>query len=212
MRRRFAFIALATVLALTGLGLWLQHRSSDAEDDRADSSATKQVIAAFTSIVSGGLAEGEISSSRQWQPFSEMEPVAGGVPLQTRLAVAETLGGRAALDTLGLEFGSARRARTPSGLVLWMVSGRGVMCLIREKRVAISCASKRRAIRRGLLLQIHRNSRGASEPNFMAIGVAPDWAAGISLEAGGVPVTLPIQANAFDFSATRSIRVLKLTR
>ena len=213
MYRRPLFAVLATViLALSGLGLWIKTRTSEAEEDRSASTATKQASAALNAIVRRGLAEGEISAFRQWRAFSGVRSVAGGVPPRIRLAVAETLGGKAALGSLGLEFSQARRTTTPSGIRLWMVPGRGVMCLVRAERLAIACSSKRKAIHRGVLLQIHRASPGAEESDFTTIGVVPDWAAGISLQAGEAPVTLPIQANAFDFSATRSIRVLRLTR
>lgn len=212
MYRRNLFVAVASlVVALLALALWIQARSLDAEGGRSDSTTTRQASAALDAIVRSGLAEGEMSDSRLWQSFSGVESVAGGVPPRTRLAVAEILGRPAVSDTLGLKFDSARQAKTPSGTTLWVVSGRGVMCLIREERIAISCSTKRKAIRHGLLLQVRRTSSTVDDPAFTTIGIVPDRATGISLQAGDVPVTLPVQANAFDFGATRSIKVLRLT-
>ena len=92
-----------------------------------------------------------------------------------------------------------------------MVPGRGVMCLIRVERTATACARKRTALRQGLILQTRRTSLAADEPAFTTIGIVPDWATGVSLRAGSAPVTLPVAGNAFDFAATRPIRVLRLT-
>jgi len=211
-RRPLVATVASFLVVLSGLGLWIQARNSDAEDDRLATSNGTQASAAFGAIVKRGLSEGRVSASRQWHSFSGAEAVAGGVPRRTRLAVAETLGGQAGIDALGLEFDSAHQLRTPSGFTLWMVPGRGVMCLIRMERVATTCSTKRNAIRRGLLLQTHRTSATANEPAFSTIGVMPDWATAVSLRVGSVPVTIPIMANAFDFAATRSIRVLRLTR
>lgn len=211
-RRHLAAATVILVLSLTAFGLWSRTRDSSAARGSSTSTDNRHLPAALGAIAKRGLAEGGISASRQWNQFSGVESVAGGMPPQTRVAVAETVGGRASLDTLGLEFGSAHRATTPSGITLWMIPGPSVMCLVRAERLAIACSSKQKAVRRGLVLQIHRSSDAVDQPTFSAIGIVPDWATGISLQAGSVPVTLPIQANAFDFTATRSIRVVRLTR
>jgi hypothetical protein len=212
MRRRHIIVAITSIaIAMSGLGLWIQARLSDAGSIQPTATRTmRQASATLNAIVRGGLAEGAVPPMRQWRSFSGLRSVAGGVPSATRIAVAEAVGGRPGLDILDLDFDSARRATTPSGMSLWMVSGRGVMCLVRTERIAIACSGEKKANRRGVLLQIHRAAPAPNELAFVTIGIVPNWATGISLQIGDVPITLPIQANAFDFGAARSIRVLQL--
>jgi hypothetical protein len=212
MKRRHLVTAIAALaMALLALDLWVQTPDSGTQKS-STSSASQEASASLIALVRRGLAEDEVSLSKQWQRFSGVEPVAGGVPQPIRIKVVEALGGRLGREALDLDFGSARRERTPSGMTLWVVPGPGVMCMIREKQVAITCSSVQEAIRRGLLLQTRRTTSTADEADYATIGVVPDWANEISLRAGGAPVTLPIRSNAFDFAATRPIKVLRLTR
>jgi hypothetical protein len=115
---------------------------------------------------------------------------------------------------LKLRFDQARYAETPGGTDIWLVPGRGVMCLVRAPRIATTCDTGGKAARRGLVLQVYKVGKSPDHrpTQFMAMGVAPDGARGVLVKVGHESRAIPIVDNAFDYKAKAPITVVHLTR
>jgi hypothetical protein len=156
-------------------------------------------------------SEIKVDARRGKWPFSHVRPNAFGMPPRQQKEAFALLGRPALLQ---LRFDSALYARTPTGIGLWLVPGKGVICIFRAVRIASSCSTTAAVYRRGLQLQIFRSgATPASKPTqFTVLGVVPNWANAVSISVDGRRRKLPVVNNAFAGEAKSPIRILGLEK
>jgi hypothetical protein len=203
-------LVLVALLMVAALGVYLDTRGEDEAQSRTPARPTpqQQITAIWGKTVQRGEREARSGDVPEW-PFSGARVVAGGMPEPLRRGTTETLGGRAAIATLGLRFGDARRAETPSGIALWVVPANSVMCLIRAPRIATSCQTSTEAASKGLFIQTYKLAKPTSRKptSFSTIGVVPDDTPAVRLIVKRQTITVPVTRNAFDHTAKSPIRV-----
>jgi hypothetical protein len=113
-----------------------------------------------------------------------------------------------------LRFDEARYGRAPTGVGLWVVSGRGVTCMFRAVGIASTCSTTVDAYRYGVLLQSYKvgSAPSARPTHFVALGIAPDGAKTVSVKSGERSRSIPIIDNAFRVQAEAQIRIVGLNR
>jgi hypothetical protein len=141
----------------------------------------------------------------QW-PFSAAARVPRGMPVALRERAQRTL---MQPGPLHLQFGQARRTIGPGGLVLWLVPGRGVICMFRASRLAAACRAKSEALSDGLSLQTYKVDPAGKEPErFTAFGVVPDGIHNIEVKVGHRRMQTAVSRNVYRVEAATPIRVV----
>jgi hypothetical protein len=210
MGRKPWLLMLAVGLTVIGIfGGWLLLRSEAPPRPAKPAINEKQKARAnraWAKVVETGHREAQSLDLRRW-PFHELKPEPGGVPEALRRLAKEVLGEP---EDLGLSFAAARRAVTSGHISLWVVPGRGVLCMFRHPDMAVSCRPVSKAYRQGIALQIYKLGKAKSGPpeSFMAIGVVPDGISGVRMRLGNRRTTAPVVANTFQVEARRPIKVV----
>jgi hypothetical protein len=209
MRKSTLVSGIVVVLVLIAAGAWLVlNRAGD--ESEGSGGPPDQAAPGWHEVVREGVKGVRAHGlPRKW-PFSSVRPTAAGMTPRVKREALEVLGSAAPLR---LRFEEARYARTPAGVGLWVVPGRGVICMFRAVRMASSCSTTVEAYRRGLLLQTYTSPIPEARPTrFTALGIAPDWARAVSARIGGKSWTIPIVDNAFGAAAKAPIRIIGLSR
>jgi hypothetical protein len=194
-----ALILVAVVWLLT------RHEGGTHPPSQASGNETDAEAQVWRAMSDHGLRMGREGAGPvpRW-PFSAAQAVPGGVPPRVRRGVQRTI------DQTGspaLRYSAGRRVRTASGEVVWLVPGRGVLCMFRETRPAFACRPATTAYRRGITLELYRTTQASSHrpTRFTVIGVAPDGVRTISARVGNRPLIIPVHNNTFDAQASRPI-------
>jgi hypothetical protein len=210
-QRNVAWWSLAVIATLL-VGGWFVLENQEGEAAPSKAPPTRRAILAesWRQLSAGGIQEGRDSQIQDWSRFAKLwrKPA---MPLQMRRAVSETLGPAQSLD---LRFDQARYATAPVGGGLWVVPGRGVMCLFRAKTATSTCNTAAIAERRGILLEVFRpgSSPGRRPTHFLALGIAPNWARRVEVNVDRELKTIPIVNNTYGLRANVPIRFRRLTQ
>jgi len=190
------FVLIATVL----------HASDDRKDDLTQPSATR-AMKIWRATSRRGLAQAD-GQRLKW-PFASTPTVPEGAPPAVIAAFTQLLGRASPLQ---LRFHDAHTTTFPKGRV-WVVPGRGVICMIRSPRLASSCDTGTNIDRRGLQLSTYRTKPGHHRPvEYELLVLVPDWAKTATLRIGARAKRLPLDANRVWLRSRYPISLLSLQR
>jgi hypothetical protein len=133
------------------------------------------------------------------------------MPAPMRRAVGETIGsGR----ILHLDLNHAHLIRTPLGVRVWVVEGRGVTCVIRDRTATSTCVTTVNARKRGLLLEVYKPSEQPKglPSHFLALGITPNWARSVLVSIGPTRKAIPIDQHLYALRAEEPVEVKRLLR
>lgn len=153
-------------------------------------------------------AKADGSRSVERLPFANARPAA---LTDRQVAAARTALGRDG-RLLGLRFDAAQYLAIAKGSGLWLVRGRGVVCMFDSATFAASCSTASRVVRRGLDLAMTTGVKGDGEPTgFRIVGVAPDGATAVRLvPTGSSRRVVPVHDNTFSIRSRRPLGVGKV--
>jgi hypothetical protein len=154
----------------------------------------------WESMVRRGLAELRAKPDRGY-PFSALQEEE--MPPEMRDAVLSTLPHS---QSLRLRFDRARYGRTQLGGGLWVVPGRGVTCMVRDRTAISLCDTTAQVRERGLALEV--SSRENGRVGSLMFGIAPDRVRVRKAEVRGEERKIPVVGNTFALRAENSIRLL----
>jgi len=202
-----AAIAIALIL---GAGFLYRVLVGDSTTPHAQTPQELSHSQAEDLMVKNGLKE--LKETRAY-PLRHLTAVPGEVksmPVAMRRAVQETTAG----TKLHLRFGRAQYVETEIGVNFWIVEGRGVTCIVRNRTAASICNTSVKARQSGLLLEVFRPGASPNLPptHFIAIGVAPSWAREVSVKIGNASEIIRIHGHVYTARAERPIRIQELIR
>jgi hypothetical protein len=156
--------------------------------------------ASWKKISDNGVAE---EDARQSWPFTAVRRTA--MPRALIASSRRVLGDP---WPLRLRFDDARFTQTPIGAGLWVVPGRGVICVFMEGIPAGSCATAGEARRLGVVLETFAVDPRTHRPDgYLLLGLAPDGTRVVHARVGGERRQLIVYGNAFAARARSAIRV-----
>lgn len=143
-------------------------------------------------------------SGRQVDRFRVLTGSRHPLPGRLRSPVEDALGRHAA----SLRFDQAVPVRTAYGRI-WMISGKGFACIVRERGGALACSATHALLVKGLAIGAFNPPKrpGGRPTAFLVLGVAPDWAKWALLSVNGRTRRIPIRHNAYSLKADRPIAV-----
>jgi hypothetical protein len=212
-RRRMAWIFAALLTLLAGgwflaSGLDSQEAEPEAHAVSAGSDGWQAKLVRRAAEISSGY-----STSQLW-PFAAMRDRPEPMSQRLRRDAAATLG--RGHQALGLRFDGAQYVDTTTGIGIWVVRGKGVVCIFHAKTMAAACNTDAEAGDSGLVLVVGDGpipSPGALPKRFLALGIAPDWTRAVRLQiVDGASKTVPVIDNAFALRARAPINLEKLIR
>jgi len=139
--------------------------------------------------------------------FGRQEPM----PKAMRYRIRQNLGN---ISALGLNFKTSHYVTTSMGISVWIVNGRDVTCLFRERSAASSCRTRVAAEREGIWLGTYSTSkaRPGQPVDYLAVGVAPGTVNSVVVGTGTTRKTLHLKAHAWALRGRNPIYLEKITR
>lgn len=198
-------VFVAAVWALSAIG----------PDDQEHHPATPVISAAAKKaerqLVHRGLRELHQSQGTRLEPLALTQGKPESMPLSMQVAVTQTIGPAHYFD---LKLDEAQYAKTPLEIGVWLVEGRGVTCMFRDKTGTSSCATTIETRRRGAVLAFYRTSSKLDHrpSSFTLLGIAPNSVEAVSLRAGRKSRTIRVQNHLFAMRSNKPVRVSGLIR
>jgi hypothetical protein len=210
-RRRRAGVAVAAISLATCSVLLPSLNGGRGSESRGPQSTHRVSMARSWAALSreGSEGRGLSTSVRVLQAIASAHVTGHGMPAALRSLAQKTLG--AGSDALMLDFARAREVSASRHLRLWLVPGRGVICMFRVTHFAAICAPDNVARARGLVLETYRLPAGKPWPplSFTAIGVMPSSVVGAVAKTRGRTIVIPTRSNTF---VRRSKSAINVTR
>lgn len=156
-----------------------------------------------------GISESRESQEEGLVPQMAAHSAPEAMPMRMRRRIAEVLHGVGALH---LQFNKAQRGRTPVGVDLWIVEGRGVTCLFLEETLASSCRTRVEARRQGIWLETYKISKVHPEQpsHFLALGAVPDGVHVVPVTIAGSPRAVRVRKNVWAIRAETPIEFRRM--
>jgi hypothetical protein len=133
------------------------------------------------------------------------------LPAQVRARIREALGPEG--EELGLNFDRAYYLDTSLAVGIWIVWGRGVICLFNGHSFSMACDTSIRATQDGLVIVSGPSPAAYERPAVVALGLVPDGVHAVRLGLlGGRDRVVPVVRNTFALRAHRPIMVKDVRR
>ncbi len=120
------------------------------------------------------------------------------------------------IETLGappdaLHFGQAWYASTGHG-GLWIVTGKGVACLVQAGPGAVTCGTLREFVQHGLVITVRMGrQRSRAGSKYELLGIAPDKVRSVEIQIGAAKTrAIPVRSNSYSFEANNLIQIKHL--
>lgn len=210
---RIAAVGVVTLVLIAGLGggwSWLSRSDRD-RPHRSEGPSARSGLEELERQAEAEQRPG-VSALAERRAFEILRGRSEPMPLGVRVVVRSALEGRD--GSSGLRFDQAQHVRVGQGGI-WVLSGKGVVCLVQAALGALQCNLLSEALDQGVSLGILRKTRrGAPGPprRFVAIGVAPDWATAVLLRVGGATRRVRIRRNVYAMHASEPIWFARLER
>lgn len=205
---RLSFLLLLVVLAAILVVLFhTSDRSRELPPARSEPARTRL---AWTQVARSGLRRVKTEKLSQSWPFASLHKPPSGMPPRLKQEARAMLH---AGGSLRLRYRDAAYARTHTGIGLWVVPGRAVICVFRAVKIVSACVTAARANREGIALGVYRVGKPDKRPtHFTLLGVVPDGVRALKVEEGKTVRTIPVIDNSFETSARHPIRVAAVER
>lgn len=200
-----SLILLGVILAGCGTG----GQSGD-ETQAQPVRLSRQAAEAESTLVHRGMHGLERVKAEKLPPLPLARTEPRPMPAQTRRAVTETIG---PVPRFRLDFDHAYYAKTPLGLGIWMVLGRGVTCLFLNRYGNSTCGTTLAARRKGLSLGLYGH-KGSDHPKavFVVVGVVPAGVTGVSVRVGHGKETVRVQGHTWGVRSSQPAAEIHLIR
>lgn len=162
------------------------------------------VRAAWEGLAQRGQEELRSGPHRIHWPYSALRGQSRHMSAQMREGAMRTL---AKAQSLRLRFDRARFAATPVGVGIWLVPGKGVICIVEDVKPATSCNSTADVARGGLWLEVYALNARHEPTHFLVLGIAPDGVDAVRATIGQTSVSIPVVDNIFARRAEAPITI-----
>lgn len=181
-RRVLVAVAGLVAIALGGWGLLSAIETGPSVAPNSPSAPTMTSWQRHT--VKRGLQELKEAGRASPAPLAVMRTSPEAMPPTMRRLIQQTIG-RA--RPLRLQFDRAQLVQIAGAPSIWLVQGRGVTCLFRDRSGSSICQTSVQARKNGLLLETYKTKGRRENPptNFLALGLAPNWARVAVVRTGG---------------------------
>ena len=198
--RHFALVAtlaVPSVLALMGLFLFSSKSHVD-QPEKTLVSRNGLGVLRSTALKEGGSTP--IGSA--WRNFAIVRNPAEQMSSRMRALIESSLH----VKQTGLKFGDAHYMSIGARGV-WLVSGRGVTCLVEARTGALQCVTVTEFVTGGIALGLFGslNHRSSDSRRFALLGVAPDWATFAWVRIGSAVRRIAVRHNIYTLSAAKPI-------
>lgn len=194
-------IAIATVAAGAICAAVLLIRGGEASDRDNSPSRSNPAQRAEAELVKRGLRGLDENPHLGSRPLAIMRGKPEAIPGSVRRAIAETIGPAPRLD---LRYDESQYALTPSGAGVWLIAGKGVICMFEALTANSSCLTTTLAAKRGILLGLSRPAPGpSSQKQFKLEGIAPDGATAVVVRVGHRTRVLATRNHLYSLQTTR---------
>jgi hypothetical protein len=192
MRKRWLLILGAPLVLVLGVGALLVSRGTDEPADSSNGALGKQM---WHELARKNQQESRHSSATAW-PFAGIKALPQRMPPALREKSREVFPDS---GSLRLRFASARYVDVSRRQGLWVVPGRGVLCILSAKSMAASCATRHAAYRSGVVLQLYELNDSKTRPTaFVTLGIAPNGIGSVKAKIGKTRWTrFPVAGNTF---------------
>lgn len=208
--RRGKTIGVLMVIALLVIGWLALGQGSSRHALSGHSPVSRAMANRWQQLADRGVAEEKsVFGPVPWQ-FSALGHTANKMSLREIHAAEHTL---ADSWPLRLHFEHARYLAARGKIGLWVVRGRGVICMFRMNRSGSVCDTSANVAQKGLLLEVYVSGPPPQRQSmhYLALGIAPDWAKRVWVEAGGGLEEIPINDNCYRVRANSPIQVDRLS-
>jgi hypothetical protein len=175
--------------------------SSSRAPDRAARAEARSGLEELTRQAAHGA---QVSALTERRRFGILRGSPERLPTKIRVTVQTFFKGSAG----GLHLRSAQLAPTGEGGA-WVVSGKGIVCLLPESLPALQCNLLSEALAQGVSIGIHR-SRAVARRRFVVLGIAPDWASAVLMRVGKQTRRVRVRHNAYAARASSPILFVRL--
>lgn len=199
------FIAVFAVLSLAA-GLLLSQSPPSRTGSRGDGSDESPLAWQYR-LASQGLRQLRRARADGQQPGPVRQGRPRAVPVVMRRRIARNL---LSVAPLHLHWAEARYAHTRRGIGIWVVEGRGLVCIFRDRSPATACDTRLNVGRRGIYVETYGLSKGRpSVPTaYRVLGIAPPGARTLRAESGGAFVVIPVANRTFEYRSNHPVRVI----
>jgi hypothetical protein len=203
-----ALLLLAVSLLLVA-GILLAYAGGD--DSSSAARPPSALNAHWAGLVHAGEEQLRTARGQSW-PFDGFRGKGEEMPERMRRSVAETLGGA---QPLHLRFEHVYRVRTTTGVRVWVVRGRGVVCIVRDVKASVACDTDVNAAHRGLVLGVYKVGPPPQRKptQFLMLGIAPDSVRAVRVKIkGAAPRMARVVENTFSLRSKSPIAVEAMIR
>jgi hypothetical protein len=207
MTQKRVALSVGAVLLLVVAGIFLIKNDDPGESARS----IPRSGARWGQLARSGNRQLRTAHGQDW-PFASFRGKGREMPRSMHRAVRETIGKG---QPLHLDFGNAYLIRMATGVKVWVVRGKSVVCIVRDVKASIACDTSVNAARHGLVLGTYRIGPPPQRKptQFLMLGIAPDWARAVRIKVRYGPArTVPVSKNAFSFLSKSPIRVDAMIR
>lgn len=183
------------------------HSSSGGQDGAATSSDKGWTLLRKRAIAGAQRASGEDLAG--FRTFGLLRDRPRSLPWRMRQRTKSALG----VARSGLRFDDAHFVRA-KGYGLWLLKAGDIGCLVEAGHATLSCDTFSDADRRGFFLGVYRTPHRRSEAphDFLALGIAPDWAKIVTLRAGRIRRAVKVSNGAYAMKSSAPITLIDLRR